>query len=51
MGQTVKLTVSVWNGIPMKTLTNANGTEVTATVTKLVEGDVDPSLFIVPKFD
>lgn len=51
MGQTVKLTVSVWNGIPMKTLTNANGTEVTATVTNLVEGDVDPALFIVPKFD
>lgn len=51
MGQTLKLTVSVWNGIPMKTVTNANGTEVTATVTKLEEGDVDPSLFIVPTFE
>ena len=50
MGQTLKLTVSVWNGIPMKTVTNANGTEMTATVTEVTEGDVDASLFEVPSF-
>lgn len=51
MGQTLKLTVSVWNGIPMKTVTNANGTEVTATVTSIEEGDVDASMFEVPTFE
>ena len=50
MGQTLKLTVSVWNGIPMKTVTNANGTDVTATVTEVTEEDVDASMFEVPTF-
>lgn len=50
MGQTAKLTVSVWCGIPMKTLTSAGGMEVTATVKELTEGDVDPSVFEVPAF-
>lgn len=50
MGQTIKLTVSVWNGIPMKTVTNANGTEMTATVTEVTEEEVDASLFEVPSF-
>ena len=50
IGQTIKLTVSVWNGIPMKTVTNANGTEMTATVTEVTEEEVDASLFEVPSF-
>lgn len=50
MGQTIKLIVSVWCGIPMKTVTNANGTEMTATVTEVTEEDVDASVFEVPSF-
>lgn len=50
MGQTAKLTVSVWNGIPMKTVTSAGGMDVTATVTELTEEEVDASAFEVPSF-
>ena len=50
-GQTAKLTVSVWNGIPMKTITSTNGMDVTTTVTSVVECDVDPALFIIPTFE
>lgn len=51
MGQTADLTVSIWCGIPMKTVTSANGMEVTATITQLEEGDIDSSVFEVPSFD
>ena len=50
MGQTAKLTVSVWNGIPMKTISSAGGMNVTATVTEVTEEEVDASLFEVPTF-
>lgn len=50
MGQTAKLTVSVWKGIPMKTVTSANGMDVTATVTEITEEDVDASVFEIPTF-
>lgn len=50
MGQTVKSKASVWEGIPMKTVTDAMGMKVTALVTSLTEGPVDASLFEVPKF-
>ena len=48
MGQRVKVTLSVWSGIPLKTVTSTGGMEMTATATKLVEGDVDPSIFTIP---
>jgi len=41
MGQTAKLTVSVWNGYAMV---------ITAVVTEFKEGEVDPSLFEIPTF-
>lgn len=50
MGQTAKLTVSVWNGIPMKTVTSAGGMDVTATVTEVKEEEVDASVFEIPSF-
>lgn len=50
MGQTAKLTVSVWNGIPMKTVTSAGGMDVTATVTEVTEEEVDASVFEIPTF-
>ena len=50
MGQTAKLTVSVWKGIPMKTVTSANGMDVTATVTEVTEKEVDASVFEIPTF-
>lgn len=50
MGQTSKLTVSVWNGIPMKTVASAGGVDVTATVTEVTEEEVDASVFEIPSF-
>ena len=50
MGQTAKLTVSVWNGYAMKTVSSAMGMVITAVVTEFKEGEVDPSLFEIPSF-
>ena len=50
MGQTAKAKASVWNGIPMKTVTETMGMSLTATVIEIQEGPVDASLFEVPKF-
>ena len=50
MGQTAKLTVSVWQGFPMKTITNAMGIEMSATITEIKECEVDPSVFEIPSF-
>lgn len=50
MGQTAKVTASVWNGIPMKTVTSAMGMDVVAVVTSIEEGPVDAALFELPKF-
>jgi len=50
MGQTAKTTVSIWQGIPMKTSTDAGGMAITQTVTEIKEGPVDASLFDIPKF-
>lgn len=44
MGQTAKLTVSVWQGLPMKTVTNTMGIDITATIIEVVECEVDVSL-------
>jgi hypothetical protein len=49
-GQTAKITASVWNGIPMKTVTSVMGMDVVATVTSIEEGPVEASLLEVPKF-
>lgn len=51
MGQTAHITVSVWQGIPMKTVTSVSGTDVAATITEIVEEPVDASLFTVPSFE
>ena len=50
MGQTVKMTVSVWNGFPMKTVINSDFGAFTTTVTEINEGPVDAAIFEVPKF-
>ena len=50
MGQTAEVKVYVWEGIPMKTVTNAMGMEIVAKVIEVKEGDVDATLFDVPKF-
>ena len=50
MGQTAKTKAWVWNGVPMKTVTDAMGMSITATVSEIKEGPVDASLFEVPKF-
>lgn len=51
MGQTAKLTVSVWCGIPLKTVTSAGGMTITATAKSFVEEEVDASLFVIPTFN
>lgn len=51
MGQTVKLTVSVWQGLPMKTVTSTMGMDITATITEVTECEVDASLFEIPSFE
>ena len=50
MGQTAKTTVSVWNGIAMKTTIDAGGFTMTTKVTEIKEGPVEAALFEVPKF-
>ena len=50
MGQTAKATVSVWNGIVMKTSIDMGGFAMTTKVTEVTEGPVDAALFEVPKF-
>lgn len=50
MGQTAKLTVSVWQGFPMKTVTSVGGIDLTVTITEITECEVDPSLFEIPTF-
>lgn len=48
MGQTAKMTVSVWNGFPMKSATSSMGVELTTTITEIKECEVDSSVFEVP---
>jgi len=50
MGQTAKLTVSVWQGFPMKTVTSTMGMDITATITEVTECEVEASLFEIPSF-
>ena len=50
MGQTVKTTVSVWNGIAMKTVADAGGFSMSQKVTEVKEGPVDAAIFEIPKF-
>ena len=50
MGQTAKATVSVWNGIAMKSTIDMGGFAITQKVVEVKEGPVDASLFEVPKF-
>ena len=50
MGQTAKLTVSVWNGYAMKTVSSTMGMVLMVVVTEFNEGEVDPSLFVIPSF-
>ena len=50
MGQTAKTKAYVWNGIPMKTVTETMGMSLTSTIVDVKEGPVDASLFEVPKF-
>ena len=49
MGQTAKATVSVWNGIAMKTSIDAGGFAITTKVVEVKEGPVDAAVFEVPK--
>ena len=50
MGQTAKATVSVWNGIAMKSSIDMGGFAMEQKVVEVTEGPVDASLFEVPKF-
>lgn len=50
MGQTVRIKASVWEGIPMKTVSSTMGMDVVAEVIEVKEGAVDASLFEVPVF-
>ena len=50
MGQTVKTTVSVWNGIAMKTVADAGGFSMSQKVTEVKESPVDAAIFEIPKF-
>ena len=50
MGQTAKATVSVWNGIAMKSTIDAGGFGITQKVVEVKEGPVDAAVFEVPKF-
>lgn len=50
MGQTAKATVSIWNGITMKSIIDAGGFGITTKVVEVTEGPVDAALFEVPKF-
>ena len=50
MGQTAEVKVYVWEGITMKTVTSVMGMDIVAKVVSVKEGDVDATLFDVPKF-
>ena len=50
MGQTAKATVSVWNGIAMKSTIDAGGFGITQKVVEVKEGPVDAAMFEIPKF-
>lgn len=50
MGQTTNLTVSVWQGFPMKTVTSFGGMEITVTITEITEYEVNPTVFEIPEF-
>ena len=50
MGQTVKTTVSVWNGIAMKTVADAGGFSMSQKVTEVKEAPVDAAIFEIPNF-
>lgn len=50
-GQTVKTSVSVWEGFPMKTVANVMGMSLSMAVSEFVEGPVDASHFEIPKFE
>ena len=50
MGQTAKATVSVWNGIAMKSTIDAGGFGITQKVVEVTEGPVDAAMSEVPKF-
>ena len=50
MGQTAKATVSVWNGIAMKSVIDAGGFSITQKVVEVKEGPVDAAMFEIPKF-
>ena len=50
MGQTAKATVSVWNGIAMKSVIDMGGFSMTTKVVEVKEGPVDAAKFEIPKF-
>jgi hypothetical protein len=50
MGMTVKTTVSVWQGFPMKSVVDASGMNMTQYLKDIQEGPVDAALFEIPKF-
>ncbi|MBR1705273.1 MAG: DUF4412 domain-containing protein [Bacteroidales bacterium] len=50
MGQTAQMTICVWEGFPMKSVTSSMGMLVSVVVTAFSEGEVDASLFEVPTF-
>ena len=50
MGQTAKATVSVWNGIAMKSVIDAGGFGITQKAVEVKEGPVDAAIFEIPKF-
>ena len=50
MGQTAKATVSVWNGIAMKSVIDMGGFSMTTKVVEVNECPVDAAKFEIPKF-
>ena len=50
MGQTAKATVSVWNGLVMKSSIDMGGFAMEQKVVEVNEGPVDAALFEIPKF-
>ena len=50
MGQTVKTTVSIWNGIAMKTVADMGGFGISQKVSEIKEGPVDAAVFEVPQY-
>ena len=50
MGQTVKMTVSVWEGIPLKTITDVAGMKIVLETTEVVENATMPAgIFDIPE--